>query len=58
MCRIEDEDKLQAISVMLNGNALDFFDEYQDGFKTHEDAFRLLGDNYMSTEQRTRILIR
>lgn len=56
MCNIPDDEKLQAIPVMLKDDALDYFDDYQDNCADHEEAFEMLRKWYHSSEQRARIL--
>lgn len=56
MCEVLDPAKLREIPVMLNGDALDLFDELQASCATDEEVFRLLRTWYLSYEKYARIL--
>lgn len=56
MCEVPLDQRLHAIPIMLKGDALDFFDDYQEGCTSYEDAFTLLRNWYLSAEQRARVL--
>lgn len=56
MCEVQDIDKLQAIPILLKGDSLDFFGEYQETWKDHEAPFTMIRYWYNYWEQRARIL--
>lgn len=56
MCEAPDNEKIQALPIILKGDALDLFDEHESKCANHEDDFTLLREWYHSSEQRARIL--
>lgn len=42
MCDLPEKEKLQSIPQMLDGEALDYFDDNRKNFRNRKEAFRLL----------------
>lgn len=58
MCRVSERDKLQALPVMLLGDALKYFASDASRCGTFEEACDLLRAWYVNSEKRTQILTR
>lgn len=45
---VKDNERLKAIPIMLNGDTLDFFDEYHDTCSDYQEAIEKLRKWYLS----------